>query len=120
MATQDDAPQTVFDRQYGSRAVLALLAEKWTTMVLFVLAGGTKRHGELRREIAGISQKMLTQTLRRLERNGLVARTLYPQVPPARRVCPDAARPDARRAGLRDLQLGRRPLRRDRGGAPRV
>jgi DNA-binding HxlR family transcriptional regulator len=82
MATQDDAPRTVFDRQYGSREVLALLAEKWVTMVLYALAGGTKRHGELRREIAGISQKMLTETLRRLERDGLVARTQYPQVPP--------------------------------------
>ncbi len=82
MATQVEAPRTVFDRQYGSRSVLTLLAEKWTTMVLFALAGGTKRHGELRREISGISQKMLTQTLRRLERDGLVARTLYPQVPP--------------------------------------
>lgn len=82
MATQDDAPQTVFDRQYSSRAVLALLAEKWTTLVLYALAGGTKRHGELRHEIAEISQKMLTQTLRRLERDGLVARTMYPQVPP--------------------------------------
>jgi DNA-binding HxlR family transcriptional regulator len=82
LATQNAPRQTVFDRQYGSREVLTLLAEKWVTLVLYALAEGTKRHGELRREIPGISQKMLTQTLRRLERDGLVARTLYPEVPP--------------------------------------
>ncbi len=47
-----------------------------------MLAGGTKRHNELRRAIDGVSQKMLTQTLRSLENDGLVARKVYPVVPP--------------------------------------
>ena len=73
---------TVFDSQYGSRQVLDLLAEKWTTHILYALAFGVKRHGELKREIKGISQKMLTRTLRTLEHDGLVKRTVYHVVPP--------------------------------------
>jgi DNA-binding HxlR family transcriptional regulator len=72
----------VFDSQYGSRQVLDLLAEKWTALVLYALAFGVKRHRELKREIKGISQKMLTRTLRNLERDGLVKRTVYHVVPP--------------------------------------
>src|SRR6516165_2221766 len=73
---------TVFDSQYGSRQVLDLLAEKWTALVLYALAFGVKRHSELKREIKGISQKMLTRTLRNLERDGLVQRTVHYVVPP--------------------------------------
>lgn len=73
---------TVFDVQYGSRQVLDLLAEKWTALVLYALAFGVKRHGELKREIKEVSQKMLTRTLRNLERDGLVKRTVYHEVPP--------------------------------------
>src|SRR5215471_14174185 len=73
---------SVFDSQYGSRQVLDLLSEKWTTLVLYALVFGVKRHGELKREIKGISQKMLTRTLRTLERDGLVKRTVYHVVPP--------------------------------------
>jgi DNA-binding HxlR family transcriptional regulator len=62
--------------------MLDLLAEKWTTHVLYALAFGVKRHGELKREIKGISQKMLTRTLRNVERDGLVKRTVYHVVPP--------------------------------------
>src|SRR5260370_8951842 len=80
--TKQDAHPTVFDSQYGSRQVLDLLAEKWTALVLYALAFGVKRHGELKREIQGISQKMLTRTLRNLERDGLVKRTVYHVVPP--------------------------------------
>ncbi len=50
--------------------------------VLYVLSGGTKRYGELQREIGEISQRMLTRTLRDLERNGLIKRKVYPVVPP--------------------------------------
>jgi DNA-binding HxlR family transcriptional regulator len=82
METKHSSHPTVFDAQYGSRQVLDLLAEKWTTLVLYALAFGVKRHGELKREIEGISQKMLTRTLRNLERDGLVKRTVYPVVPP--------------------------------------
>jgi DNA-binding HxlR family transcriptional regulator len=62
--------------------VLDLIADKWTTLVIYLLSQGTKRYGELQREIGGISQKMLTQTLRKLEEDGLVKRVVYPEVPP--------------------------------------
>lgn len=65
-----------------SRMVIDLIADKWTMLVIYALSKGTARHSELHRAIAGISQKMLTQTLRRLEAHGLVERTVYPVVPP--------------------------------------
>ena len=68
--------------QSGSWEALELIANKWTLVVLDVLARGKLRHGQLQRTIKGISAKMLTQTLRRLERDGLVARKVYPVVPP--------------------------------------
>ena len=82
METKEDTQSTVFDSQYGSRQVLDLLAEKWTALVLYALAYGVKRHGVLKHEIKGISQKMLTRTLRKLERDGLVKRIVYHVVPP--------------------------------------
>ena len=65
-----------------SRVVLSRIADKWTALIIHVLASGTRRYAELQREIGGISQKMLTQTLRSLERDGLVARKVHPVVPP--------------------------------------
>lgn len=65
-----------------TRRVLDLVADKWTTLVIYLLSDGTKRYGELQKAIGGISQKMLTQTLRRLEEDGLVKRTVFPVVPP--------------------------------------
>ncbi|MFI5689987.1 winged helix-turn-helix transcriptional regulator [Streptomyces sp. NPDC051636] len=59
-----------------ARQVLALIGEKWVALTINALAGGPRRHSELRSLITGASQKMLTQTLRTLERNGLVARTV--------------------------------------------
>lgn len=64
------------------RQALALIADKWSVLVITTLAGGSRRYNALRRELDGISQKMLTQTLRDLECNGLVARTVYPDMPP--------------------------------------
>jgi DNA-binding HxlR family transcriptional regulator len=64
------------------RQALDLIADKWIVAVLYVLSGGTKRYGELQREIGEISQRMLTRTLRDLERNGLIKRQVYPVVPP--------------------------------------
>lgn len=64
-----------------SRQVLDALSDKWVTLVLTALAGGPQRYSELSRTIAGVSQKMLTQTLRTLERDGLISRTLTPSVP---------------------------------------
>jgi DNA-binding HxlR family transcriptional regulator len=64
------------------RQVLDRIADKWTTLVLGLLEERPMRFSELQRGIGGISQKMLTQTLRGLERDGLVIRTIYPEVPP--------------------------------------
>ena len=64
------------------RCFLDQIAEKWTLRVMELLENGPKRFSSLRREMNGISQKMLTQTLRELERNGFVKRKVYPEVPP--------------------------------------
>ena len=64
------------------RQALDRLGDKWTTLIIGMLEDGPKRFSELRRGIGGISQKMLTQTLRSLERDGLITRTLYPDIPP--------------------------------------
>jgi len=66
----------------GGSVVVGLLADKWTIPVMRSLARGTKRTGELKKELLGVSQKMLTQTLRNLVEHGLVARRAYPVVPP--------------------------------------
>jgi DNA-binding HxlR family transcriptional regulator len=76
------APPSVMYAQCPSRLVLDRIADKWTALVIQVLARGTMRYAQLQREIGGISQKMLTQTLRSLERDGLVQRTVHPVVPP--------------------------------------
>src|SRR2546429_4798896 len=73
---------SVMDAQCPSRLVLDRIADKWTALIIQVLAHGTKRYAGLQREIGGISQKMLTQTFRRLERDGLVQRKRHPVVPP--------------------------------------
>ncbi len=65
-----------------SREVLSIIGDKWALLVLPVLAEGAKRNGELMRRLDGISQKMLTHTLRDLERNGIVARQDFQEVPP--------------------------------------
>src|SRR5258707_15228687 len=64
------------------RNVLDRIADKWSLLVIYVLADGVRRFTELRREIDGISQRMLTLTLRQLEREGLVRRTVFAVVPP--------------------------------------
>lgn len=79
--------ESPFLRYPGSALVVALLADKWTIPVIHALARGTRRTGELRKELGGgaaggVSQKMLTQTLRTLEAHGLVERRVFPVVPP--------------------------------------
>jgi DNA-binding HxlR family transcriptional regulator len=78
---QTDKPFLLDDHPY-LRQTLDLIADKWVVAALYVLSHGTKRYGELQREIGDISQRMLTRTLRDLERNGLVDRKVYPVVPP--------------------------------------
>src|SRR5437773_12466971 len=76
------SPPSVMEPQCPSRLVLDRIADKWTALVIQILARGTMRYAELQRAIGGISQKMLTQTLRSLERDGLVQRKGHPVVPP--------------------------------------
>jgi DNA-binding HxlR family transcriptional regulator len=65
----------------GIRDVLNRVGDKWSVLVVVELASGVRRFRELQRAIDGISQRMLTLTVRRLERDGLVTRTVYPTVP---------------------------------------
>src|SRR5260221_13214025 len=65
-----------------SREVLDLIGDKWTVMIIHALSCETKRFNELQRQVEGISQKVLTQSLRQMERNGLLERVVYPVVPP--------------------------------------
>jgi DNA-binding HxlR family transcriptional regulator len=65
-----------------SRRTLDLIASKWTILIISRLAGNIVRYGELKRSIGGISHKMLTQTLHRLEDEGIISRTVHPVVPP--------------------------------------
>ncbi|MBV8242108.1 MAG: helix-turn-helix transcriptional regulator [Hyphomicrobiales bacterium] len=62
--------------------VLARVGDKWTVLVVSTLGDGPKRFNELRRALGSISQRMLTLTLRSLERDGLVTRTVFPTIPP--------------------------------------
>lgn len=62
--------------------VLNRIGDKWSVMVVGMLSNRTLRFNELKREINGVSQRMLTLTLRNLERDGLVTRTIYPEIPP--------------------------------------
>lgn len=64
------------------RQILDRIADKWSLLVISLLEQRTMRFNELRREIDGISQRMLTVTLRHLERDGLVRRTVHPEIPP--------------------------------------
>lgn len=75
-------PPNVLSQQCPSRKILDLIADKWSILVIYLLTRGTRRYSQLHQEIDGISQKMLTQTLRNLERDGLVTRVVYPVVPP--------------------------------------
>ena len=62
--------------------VLARVGDKWSVLIIVLLGDGTKRFNEIKRLVGGISQRMLTLTLRGLERDGLVTRTIYPTIPP--------------------------------------
>jgi DNA-binding HxlR family transcriptional regulator len=73
---------TVYDEGYPTRRLLELIGDKWTPIIVYILGQGTKRYGELRRHLPDVSKKMLTQTLRALERDGLLKRKVYAEVPP--------------------------------------
>jgi DNA-binding HxlR family transcriptional regulator len=78
------SPSTQISGPSGCRAreVLDLVANKWSLSVVDTLGAGPKRFGELKRSIQGISQRMLTVTLRGLERDGILTRTVYAVMPP--------------------------------------
>ena len=66
----------------GVASILARVGDKWSVFVIMTLGDGPKRFNELKRMVDGISQRMLTLTLRGLERDGLVSRTVFPTIPP--------------------------------------
>ena len=72
----------VFDPDCPTRVVLDRIGDKWTVLVVLLLADGSMRFSELRERIGGVAPKVLTQTLRRLERDGILDRTVYAEVPP--------------------------------------
>ena len=61
---------------------LLLISDKWVVLILRDLRTGTKRFGELMKSVTGVSQKVLTEKLRRMEENELITRTVYPEIPP--------------------------------------
>ena len=77
----DKADYDAFIALCPSRRLLDRLSDKWVTLAMVALKDGPQRYSQLSRTMAGVSQKMLTQTLRTLERDGLVTRTVTPSVP---------------------------------------
>lgn len=75
-------PGNVFVADCPARLAIDLLGDKWSLVTISALRHGPRRHGELARMIGGISRKMLTQTLNRLKRHGLVGRRVYAESPP--------------------------------------
>ena len=71
----------VYDSECPARAVLDHVGDKWALLVLHRLGQGPVRFNALRRDISGLSQKVLSQVLKRLERDGLISRTVFPTVP---------------------------------------
>lgn len=72
----------IYGEDYPSRRLMELIGDKWTPIVIHILGQGTRRYSELQRQLPDVSKKMLTQTLRSLERDGLLRRRVYAEVPP--------------------------------------
>lgn len=77
-----DRPGDVFLADCPARLAVEILSDKWAVVTVYALGNGPRRHGELKALIGGISSKMLTQTLRRLQHHGLVHRQAFAEVPP--------------------------------------
>jgi len=75
-------PLCILDAHCPLRQMFDLVGGRWTSTVLFVIGDGVKRYSDLQRQIPDVTKKVLTQTLRALEGDGLVGRTVYPVVPP--------------------------------------
>ena len=82
METTQQTYPDIFRADCLSQQVLKLIADQWTPLIIYALEEDTMRFGQLLKRIDGISKKMLTQTLRAMERNGLIQRVVYPVVPP--------------------------------------
>jgi DNA-binding HxlR family transcriptional regulator len=82
-ASGDPRLSSLYDAHCPARDALGLVGEKWAVLVVLLLADQPFHFGQLRRALDGVSQKMLTQTLRNLERNGLVQRRVFPTRPPS-------------------------------------
>lgn len=82
MDSKDSFAYDAFMRLCPSHTVIETLSSKWVYLAVCALRHGTMRHGELARKLEGISPKMLAQTLRELERDGLVQREVFPVIPP--------------------------------------
>src|SRR5262252_6783530 len=76
------AKANVYNRECPSQGILALIGSKWSMLILCTLRAGPCRSHQIKRRLVGVSSKMLTQTLRELERHGLVARQDFGEVPP--------------------------------------
>ena len=76
------SPHQAFTKDYPVRLLLALISDTWTPIVFHCLADGTKRFSEINKKLPGISKKMLTQVLRRMENDGFVERKVYLVIPP--------------------------------------
>jgi DNA-binding HxlR family transcriptional regulator len=76
------AQMPVFEETCAGHQVFEHIANKWTILIMYALTQGKKRYSDLKRQICGVSPKMLIQTLRSLERCGLIERHVYPIVPP--------------------------------------
>jgi DNA-binding HxlR family transcriptional regulator len=74
--------KALFDENCILHQSIALIADKWTLLILMTLMQGTKRNSELQRQVVGISPKMLAQTLKNLTAYGMITRKVYPEVPP--------------------------------------
>ncbi len=72
----------ILEEDCFNRHVLDIVVNRWTGLIFYALSSGPKRYNQLRRMVEGISQTMLTNTVRKLERNGLIRRQIYPEVPP--------------------------------------
>lgn len=82
METKAACPSSLYDTGCPGRVVLDRIGDRWTVLIVGVLEGNTRRFSEIRDAVEGITAKVLTQTLRALERDGYVTRKVYAEVPP--------------------------------------
>nr|WP_300315871.1 helix-turn-helix domain-containing protein [Halomonas sp.] len=82
MATTPGSEEVIFEQPCPIRDVLDRIGDQWSLLILEALAPGTLRFNALMREIGDISKQMLSRTLKQLEQDGFITRTLYPEVPP--------------------------------------